>query len=366
LFAVNSEEDPLAGDFSIWRVPVDLQNERASANPIQLAKMDDFIPLDLTVTSDGRRLTVLKSRLHQDVYVLDLERGASNAPRRLTLDNHDSFPVVWSLDSRSIFFDSDRTGKSELFRQGLNDSIPETIASGGADAIDTDPGLGNYTTAGPRTGISPDGVWTLYWEILRGTAPHPPVRLTRQLTKGGPPEEVLQVPYAEAAWADLTCPSKPGTSCVLEERDGADMVFYTLDPLRGKGSQLGRLAIDWVQYNSWQVSPDGSQIAVVNQFQNQIKILTVRTRTWRELNTHPDGGLFETVAWQADGKGFFVSAWAPSAFNLIHVALSGEADMLLTNAHRQWLANPVASPDGKHLAFQAQTWDNNVWLLQNF
>jgi serine/threonine protein kinase len=31
-----------------------------------------------------------------------------------------------------------------------------------------------------------------------------------------------------------------------------------------------------------------------------------------------------------------------------------------------WLINPLPSPDGKHLAFQAETWDSNVWTIENF
>jgi len=38
----------------------------------------------------------------------------------------------------------------------------------------------------------------------------------------------------------------------------------------------------------------------------------------------------------------------------------------LQNGHRQWLENPLPSPDGKYLAFQGQTWDSNVWLIDNF
>ncbi len=36
------------------------------------------------------------------------------------------------------------------------------------------------------------------------------------------------------------------------------------------------------------------------------------------------------------------------------------------NGHRQWMASPLASPDGKWLAYQAHTWDGNVWMLESF
>ena len=56
----------------------------------------------------------------------------------------------------------------------------------------------------------------------------------------------------------------------------------------------------------------------------------------------------------------------PESFDLISVTLSGKVQPLLNNAHKQWMARPMASPDGKHLAFQAQTWDSNVWMIANF
>jgi hypothetical protein len=46
--------------------------------------------------------------------------------------------------------------------------------------------------------------------------------------------------------------------------------------------------------------------------------------------------------------------------------LAGVLSSRPNNAHNQWMYGPLASPDGKHLAFQVQNWDSNVWLLQNF
>jgi hypothetical protein len=51
---------------------------------------------------------------------------------------------------------------------------------------------------------------------------------------------------------------------------------------------------------------------------------------------------------------------------LLHVTLAGKVQPLLRNGHRQWMISPLPSPDGKWLAFQAQTYDSNVWLLGNF
>jgi hypothetical protein len=56
----------------------------------------------------------------------------------------------------------------------------------------------------------------------------------------------------------------------------------------------------------------------------------------------------------------------PDSFDLLHVTLAGKVKLLVRNRHRQWMVNPLPSPDGKYLAFQAQTWDSNVWMLEGF
>jgi hypothetical protein len=46
--------------------------------------------------------------------------------------------------------------------------------------------------------------------------------------------------------------------------------------------------------------------------------------------------------------------------------MSGRVQLLLNKAHIQWMHEPLVSPEGKHLAFQVETYESNVWLLENF
>ena len=61
-----------------------------------------------------------------------------------------------------------------------------------------------------------------------------------------------------------------------------------------------------------------------------------------------------------------MTSWLPGSFNLLYVTLAGQIKLLLSNGHRQWMIRPLPSPDGKYLAFQAQTQDSNVWMLEGF
>jgi Tol biopolymer transport system component len=116
------------------------------------------------------------------------------------------------------------------------------------------------------------------------------------------------------------------------------------------------------------VSLDGSRLVLVDRhkYHARIEALTLRDRAWHELSLEPGWGELQSITWAADGKGFLATSWTPDSFNLLHVTLAGKVNPLLRNGHRQWMVNPLPSPDGKYLAFRAQTFDRNVWLLEGF
>jgi eukaryotic-like serine/threonine-protein kinase len=361
VFVVQADSPTPSGSrkSSLWQVHVDPDHNLLSQTPRQLTEQADFLPHTLTTSADGKILAFLRSRINQDVYVgeLDPGYGTLKTSRRFTLDNHDSFPEVWTRDNRSLIFASNRNGKWELFRQGLNDSVAERIVSGASGGV----GEGN--------GLSPDGSWILYWESDRpeGKALPAWVRVMRQPLAGGSPETVLEIPYSEGRPDEFSCPQKPDHPCVLSVVEGKSLVFNIFDPMKGKGDPLGRIEVETGAFFEWAISPDGSQLAVVDHsHKGRVEILNLSNRTWHEIVIDAGWGENQDLAWAADGKGLFLTTWLPDSFNLIYVTLPGKVRLLLNNGRRQWMTDPRPSPDGKHLAFQAQTWDSNVWLLENF
>jgi Tol biopolymer transport system component/predicted Ser/Thr protein kinase len=344
---------------SLWRVKVDRDKGLPSQKPQRFAQWADFLPSSMTTTADGKILAFIKGRVHEDIYVgeLDQDSGTLKTPRRMTLDNHSSYPDAWTQDSRSILFVSNRNGRRELFKQGLTESVPEKIVSSAAGEL----AFGN--------GLSPDGSWILYWQIARpeGKAPPSLVRLMRQPVAGGPPETVLELPFAVAVGTDCFCPGKPANPCVLNEWEGKSLHFYAFDPVRGKGGSLGKIEVETIAPVGWAVSPDGSQIAVVDySHKDRIELLTLSNHSWHEMVVEPNWGYYQSVAWTADGKGFFLTTALLNSFDLVRVSPSGKVQLLWSNGQRQGITRPVPSPNGKHLAFQAETQDNNIWLLENF
>jgi serine/threonine protein kinase/Tol biopolymer transport system component len=356
--AVDRSQPPLV-QHSIWQARVDPAEPNSSLSPQRFVTLGDFSPDELTATADGKILALTKTRDHQNVYVADWERGILKAARRLTLDEHDSSPQAWMPDSRTVLFSSDRTGKYELFRQGLNDSIPEKFAS---NMIGDD---------GSSSDISPDGAWILYWAAAQSpseSGPHRhPLRLMRQPVNGGPPEPVFELPSPGPRSTDFGCPVKPGRACVITGWDNGNFLFYSLDPVAGKGGLLGQIQVapNWLV--GWSISRDGSQIATVDHsHKDRIEILNLATKSWREIAVQPGWGDFQSIGWTADGNGFFLTTLLPETYNLVHVTMSGRVQLLLSNAHKQWMYEPLVSPDGKHLAFEVESYESNAWLLENF
>jgi hypothetical protein len=179
----------------------------------------------------------------------------------------------------------------------------------------------------------------------------------RMPVAGGLPEQVLELPAA--ATFEYRCPLKAG-ACVLSQKQGRELLFYALDPVRGKGGLLGKTdrwsprMLSW----SWDVSPDGSSVAAMGS-RNQILILA--DGAWHEIPVEARWQP-EYIAWTADGQGFFVTS---TTLDLLHIATTGKVNVVMHNDHAQWLAGPVPSPDGKFLGFQAQTYDFNAWMIEN-
>jgi Tol biopolymer transport system component len=343
---------------SLWQVPIDPKTGAPTEKAQKFAEWPDFASWNMTATTDGKTLALTKTRINMDVYVGELEQENSimKTPRRLTLDIHNSMPDGWTRDSRSVLFGSDRNGKWELFRQGLNESVPEKIVSSTTNDIGSD------------SEVSPDGSWILFWQSAEpsGTEMQSAEHLMRQPLAGGPPEKVIEVPIAESRGFRFYCAEKSGAPCVLSSREANELTFFLLDPVRGKGDELGKIEIDGESERGWELSPDGSQLASVDySHKGKIEILDVAKHAWHEIAVEPGSGDFQSVAWAANGKGFFITSWTPNMFEVIHVSLTGKVQVL-RKSHGRWVTRPRPSPDGKYLAYQGQTWDSNVWLLDKF
>jgi Tol biopolymer transport system component len=85
------------------------------------------------------------------------------------------------------------------------------------------------------------------------------------------------------------------------------------------------------------------------------------------VSLDPGAGRLESVAPSADEGSFFVTTLVGGSSRLALVSPSGKVDFLLNGKGlKQFASSPIPSPDGKYLAFQAQTRDSNLWMIDSF
>ena len=158
---------------------------------------------------------------------------------------------------------------------------------------------------------------------------------------------------------------------MLGERDSeaAKYVFSSFDPVQGKGPELARIE-DRPPFINWGLSPDGTQVAVVHNDDDSIRIVTLATGKERVLRLNEWQG-FEFVSWAIDGTGLFINGGGKNRYTnlyypaLLRVALDGQVHVLREKAN-EWHIYPVASPDGRRLAFATMPFHGNVWMIEDF
>lgn len=131
---------------------------------------------------------------------------------------------------------------------------------------------------------------------------------------------------------------------------------------------IGTISPPWAR--SWDLSPDGSRLALVDShaYGGVIKLLAISDGTWHDAPVEAAAGNLLSIAWTADGNGFFAISKNQGSVNLSRVTPAGKILPLLMpeGYQNQSLAYLLASPNGRYLAFLSQVWDGNVWMIDNF
>jgi serine/threonine protein kinase/Tol biopolymer transport system component len=356
-----AEGMPLFGlaDTNLWEVNLDVQSGRPSGKPRRITNWAGFLLGSPNATADGKRLVFSRVTEHFDAYVGDLQADATatrlkTSLRRLTLDEHNNAPMAWTRDSKVIFFHSDRSGTNGLYRQALDQDSAEPLV------VTRQPNFG--------AGLSADGAWIVYASFARaqdfGTSAQSELR--RVPVSGGPSELVLTA----HGWAGHGCARAPATLCLVSEKteDQKQLVFTAFDPVRGRDHEVIRIAIKPGFDYTWDLSPDGSQVALLfPAYENRIRVLPLKGGEPRDVVVNGWYGFTPGLdpEWRPDGNGFYVGGSSPKGATLLNVDLEGHARPVweVKGNNATW---GVPSPDGRRLAILGSTVDSNVWMLEDF
>ena len=341
LFVFSFREGPAhQATSNVWAAQTDLETGEAVGEPRRVTQLAGSNVRGLSVAADCSKLIAMLVRNQADVWVGELDPAGTQflTETQLTLDQRDDYPNGWTVDGRSVVIESSRGGTYDLYQRAL-----------GADALQAL----RIAPADQRGGItSPDGQWLLY---RSGGA------IRRLPWSGGAPEVVL-----ETAADAHRCTGVEVSSCVLGYVDADEYVFMSFEPLSGAAAELTRIA-HRAPFTNWDLSPDGSMVAVVHNDDNLVRL--VELASGRESLLQVDGwSSFEYVSWSADGSGLFLNAgFATAAIDrpLLRVDLDGEVHVLRQRPN-EWHVYPVASPDGRYLAFASMPFHGNAWLIEGF
>jgi len=340
---------------NLWEQRVDEAGD-PKGKPHQLTDWSGFMVVSISASADGKHLAFVRETYQNSVYVGDLADKGTRLlnPRQLTKDGYWNLPFAWTADSRAVIFRS--TGGNQLFfnKQALDESASSLIAA--PDGL---------VVGSPRT--SPDGRWLIF--------PGQPANIAstidafsfyRAPIEGGVLQRMFEV---KGKRHHFQCTGRTANFCAYAviSDDGRELTFTAFDPGSDNTNLLCRVPLKQAGYRpDWNLSPDGSQIAIANPRWNSDEITFIPTHGGQsDILTIKGWGNFNSVDWTADSKGVYVGSWRSSRATLLYVDLNGNVRPLWSQPGPMGTWG-IPSPDGHHLAMVGASGEANVWIIDNF
>jgi serine/threonine protein kinase/Tol biopolymer transport system component len=342
-----------AGD--LWELSVDENTGVPHGKPRRLTDWSGYSIHHLSATADGKRLAFLRSTHHASALVGDLA-GAGNRmvrSRRLTVDDNINLALAWTPDSREVIFSSQRAATRQIYRQALDPGST-------AQPVTSSPETNFYLAR-----LSPDGASLIVEGESRDSYK---MALYRVAITGGVPQLLFPVDGLTQYW----CTNKTANFCALGRPDLArhELAISSFDPLSASQTNLMRIPLERGTQASvgadyaWQLSPDGSWIAIAKRHGNTIRLVPLGKNQPRTITVNGRSDVTD-LSWAVNSRGLFVSCMESGDATLLHVDLDG-------NAQPIWLQPQTtafwgfSSPDARHLAISGESRETSVWMIGNF
>jgi len=334
---------------NLWQIPMDPRLTRFIGKPQRITSLVGICGTPVNATSDSKRLAFGEWRPNTNIYIADLQAGGTRVtpPTRLTTEQSWNEPFGWTADSNAVLFYSNRSDSETLFKQSLDQGTAEPLFSPRREESLTSDAC-----------LSPEGAWVIYG----ASSDKATGKVMRVPVSGGSPELVLTA----TTDGGPRCARSPATLCAIAERseDRKELVFTAFDPAKGRG----RVLAEWKTYANadyfWDLSPDGTRIAILKKRDGHIHIFSLSGRA-PQVVTAKGWDVLTSAVWTADGKGLYVSSFKERGSVLLHTDLQGNARLLWE--HRGGIDTwGVPSPDGRHIAIRGWNVENNLWMMENF
>ena len=342
IYAIDTGQTARRADSSVWSVTLS-PDGKISGSPKHLTqgmgKINQF-----TGSADGKMLAALREHWSPSIYIgtLMADGATLSAHRRLTLDESASIPTAWTPDGTAILFESDRNGRSEIFKLATDQALAERLLTS------------SEQLSQPR--VTPDGSEILYVSTPQAAGAETASSIFAIPILGGTPRLVLKDVNIFA----VECARSPSTVCMYSNSKGNIRETFRFDVRSGRTTSPAQIDPE----GFWGLSPDGSQRAfvAVRADQETIRLRSTSSDTSRDLVVKGWKGLMH-VDWSADGKSLLVG-WHNQEREsaLLKVTLDGKASVL----HRSsdFIGYAIPSPDGHSLAILEVSPTKNVWQIE--
>lgn len=347
LFYTVTEPPPHPPDTNLWSIALDAKGQQIGP-PLRLTN-DPGTVSSISSSSDGKRLVYVKGIPQPDVYVANLEgQSVIGEPQRLTLDDRQDIPFDWTRDSKEVIFISDRTGRFSVYKQAIDQTVPDLLVRG------TDPLI--------QTRLSPDGTELLYLMYPDWEGRHPPSPLMRVPLAGGTPKPVLQ-----ANWiGNHQCARAPATVCLCSVIEERGLTFFTFDLAGGKQKQVFQINDDLPQLFNWSLSPDGTTLAIAKgkwgDEESRIHFVSLNGAAERWVSIQGWPGI-ASLDWAADSKSLWAASVGEEENALLNIDLQGHA-RAVWRPRKKGVGWAIPSRDGRHLALHVRSSSANAWMME--
>lgn len=343
LYAMRTQKSSPGGNYDLESIRIDLATGSAAGTPQRVSTGLGWIG-GLTMTADGRRVLLWRGNALPQVFVsaFDKNRSTLSAPRRLTLDESPNQPFAWMPDSRAVLFSSNRNGAINLYKQAIDQPIGEAV-------------LEQQRTSNAR--IVSGGSDYLFAQAPDSEDPAAPVSLMRIPVHGGVPSPVVQDSAIDNFWCSQT------PVCVYSKVDRTTTILVAFDSQKGNAREIARFD----GWPSWALSPNGSQLAVItNRNQGRVQLISLTTGAKHDLVLN-DWPVLRSIAWKADSRSLLLTTFTAGGNSaIVESDLQGRAHLLLESTPNAQIYWTIPSPDGRYVALNVITGEENVWMVENF